>query len=183
MSAKKDQILWPQIVSRVSREWDNLPAAEKTWITDHALVLVRLQDKLHQLFLQVDGEKICRECDGDCCGHGRFHPNLVNLLTCLVKDYPIPEPDFERDCPYSNAQGCLFPPGLRPYNCISFICGKIEDDLASVNLLKFYRLEKEIRAEYELFAGRYPAADMRGLLVKGEILPTYFSRCQETFHQ
>lgn len=176
MSAAKDQILWQQITQQVTREWGLLPAAEKTWITDHTLLIVELQNKLHQLFLDVDGAKICRDCDGDCCGHGKFHPNLANLLACLVEEYPFPEPEFKQDCPYITARGCLFPPGLRPYNCISFICEKIEDDLNSVNREEFCRLEKAIRAGYELFVDRYAGAGMNGILVRGEVLPAYLAR-------
>lgn len=176
MSSQNDKKLWQQITAQVTREWDTLPTDEKSWIRDHTGEIVRLQSELHQLFLAVDGEKICCDCHGDCCGHGKFHPNLTNLLAFLAHDDPIPSPDFSQGCPYLGDSGCLFPPGLRPYNCISFICEKIEDNLLPTKRSEFWRLEQAIRAEYELFIQRYVGAGLHGILVKGEALPSYLDR-------
>jgi len=177
MPSHTDRTLWRQIVQQVTVEWDALPTGEKNWITDHALKIVTLQESLHRLFLAVDGDVICRNCAGGCCGHGKFHPTLVNLLACLIKEKPFPLPRFDQGCPYIGAGGCLFPPGLRPYNCISFICEKIDSQLAPDDRAEFCRLEKEIRTEYEEFSGRYVGAGMRGILVRGKLLPAYLARC------
>lgn len=167
--------IWQEVVVRVAEEWTGLPRAEKKWVAEHVLHIVHLQERLHQLFLEVGGAIICRDCDGDCCGHGKFHPTLVNLLACLVTEQPFPDVEFEQHCPYLGAAGCQFPPGLRPYNCISFICEQVENRLNPENQDEFYRLEKEIRKKYELFAGRYVGAGMRGILIKGETLPSYLT--------
>ena len=170
MSSQKDKKLWQSIVARVEEEWVDLPQHEKSWATEHVLKIIGLQEQLHQLFVDVDGMGICRDCHGDCCGHGKFHPTLVNLLACLATDYPIPEAEFSQHCPYLVNTGCQFPPGLRPFNCISFICEKIEGLLDPSRKNEFYRLEKEIRSLYELFASRYLGAGMRGILISGETL-------------
>ena len=176
MSSEHDKILWRQITDRVASEYAALPADEKSWIASHAGTIISLQNQLHQLFLDVGGERICRDCDGDCCGHGKFHPNLANLLAFLSRERSLPEPDFELGCPYIGQQGCQFPPALRPYNCISFICGQIENGLTPANRGEFYRLEKKIRSEYALFVERYIGAGMNGIMIKGEILPSYLTR-------
>ena len=176
MPTQQDNLLWQEITARIREEWVALAAEEKEWATGHILQIVKKQEQLHQLFLDVDGAEICCQCDGDCCGHGKFHPTLVNLLACLIVNHPLPEPDFSRHCPYIGPDGCLFPPGLRPYNCVSFICEQIECSLEPSRQAEFYRLEKEIRQAYELFADRYVGAGMRGILIRGAILPTYLSR-------
>ncbi len=175
MPTLKDKKFWQEVLSQVADEWEGLPRTEKVWATEHALRIVKLQERLHQLFLDVGGAGICTDCDGGCCGHGKFHPTLVNLLACLVTEHPFPEPEFAQHCPYLGASGCQFPPGLRPYNCISFICEQIENRLNPDELSEFYQLEKEIRKQYELFAGRYVGASMRGILIRGETLPSYLT--------
>jgi hypothetical protein len=176
MTFQNDKNLWTQIVSRVAAEWQAFSTDEKVWVSDHIQKIIDLQEQLHQLFLAVGGEDLCRSCDGDCCGHGKFHPTLVNLLACLVSHHPVPEPDFGQNCPYIGAAGCHFPPGLRPYNCISFICELVENRLGRESSGEFYRLEKQLREQYELFAARYVGAGMRGLLIRGELLPSYLAR-------
>ena len=165
MTSRNDKNLWTRITARVIDEWAALTADEKQWATEHIRNIISFQEQLHQLFLDVDGADICRSCNGDCCGHGKFHPTLANLLACLVTNHPVPEPDFSQGCPY-----------LDPYNCISFICELIEDRLDEETRYEFYRLEKQIRLHYELFAARYVGASLRGLLVRGELLPSYLAR-------
>ena len=176
MTAQDDITLWNAIVTRVEEEWQKLPAEEKAWAVGHLRDLIRLQEQLHALFLAVGGAESCRACDGECCGHGRFHPTLVNLLACLLTGHPVPRPDFARLCPYIDVSGCQFPPGLRPYNCISFLCEAVEDQLDPEAKGAFYRLEGEIRTLYELFAARYTGAGLRGLLIRGQLLPSYLAR-------
>ncbi|PLX72350.1 MAG: hypothetical protein C0615_12335 [Desulfuromonas sp.] len=174
MSLDNDKVLWKKIVAQISAEWQDAPLSEKDWIEEHVQVIARLQQELHRLFLDVDGAAACHDCAERCCGHGRFHPGLANVLACVVAGVPLPLPDFGRDCPYSNDEGCLFAPAQRPYNCISFICDEVEPRLGPKSV-QFYLLEKQIRAEYEQFAQRYVGGSMRGLILKGE-LPHYLTR-------
>jgi hypothetical protein len=176
MSTQQITKFWQEVVSRVAEEWEGLPYPEQVWATEHTLRIVNLQERLHQLFLDVGGAGICSDCNGDCCGHGKFHPTLVNLLACLITEQPFPEPEFDQYCPYLGVSGCQFPPGLRPYNCISFICEQIENRLDPDKVGEFYQLEKEIREQYELFASRYVGASMRGILTRGETLPSYLTK-------
>ncbi len=180
MTAHQDHRLWQDIVGRVSSEWQALGADEKAWVDAHVRRLVRLQEALHRHFLAAGGRDICRACRGECCGHGKFHPNLTNLLAVLASGEPLPEPDFSHDCPYGGVDGCQFPPGLRPFNCISFICDRIEERLSPESRAQFYRLEGEIRSEYEVFRARYAGAGMNGILVRGEPLPSYLDRRQSS---
>ncbi|PLY00221.1 MAG: hypothetical protein C0623_07570 [Desulfuromonas sp.] len=176
MAPKQDQKLWHDIVDRVNYEWRHLHPEEKDWVSTHGARLATLQRELHQLFLDVGGADLCCDCNGSCCGHGKFHPNLTNLLICKILNFPIPDPDFSADCPYIGDLGCLFPPEARPYNCVSFICEQIEELFAPSNKEKFYALENEIRGEYALFVERYTGASMRGLLIRGELLSSYLGR-------
>lgn len=174
-SPEHDKNLWQRIVDQLRREWEELPTDERAWISGQVEKLGALQGRLHQFFLDVDGASACRDCVGDCCGHGRFHPTLANLLACLVnRDFP--DPDFGQDCPYMGHAGCQFPPEFRPYNCITFICDRIEDKLPVADRGEFYRLDKEIREVYALFAGRYAGGSLRGILIRDTLLPRYLAR-------
>jgi len=161
------QQLWSQIVSQVSAELAALPAAERSWLQAQLGQVAELQLKIHALFEQASGAEICRNCRGECCGHGSFHFNLANLLGYLVSGEPLLEPDFSASCPYLGPSGCQIPVPLRPFNCVTFICEAIETRLPVPQREEFYRLERQLRAAYLAFDERYRGASLRGLLQSG----------------
>jgi hypothetical protein len=73
--------------------------------------------------------------------------------------------DFSASCPLLGSTGCALPAERRPYNCISFLCDRIEGQLQAHEVETFYALERELRDLYLLFAERYAGGSMAGLLL------------------
>ena len=53
----------------------------------------------------------------------------------------------------------------RPYNCITFFCEVLDDQLDSVDREQLRTLDHQLRREYQRVAKRYPAASLRGLWI------------------
>jgi len=161
---------WQQIVAQVAAEYRLLPDEEKAWINPRLDRIQQLQRELQQLFDGAEGTRHCRLCEGDCCARGHHHMTLVNLLGFIRKNRLPPDADFTQTCPFLSWQGCLLPVAERPYNCISFICDKIEADLSPEELARFYELELQLRSLYFEFSERYLGAAMTGLLLQEQRL-------------
>lgn len=156
---------WPELVHRVQEELLALDATEVLWLRTRVEAIARLQESLDLLFRKADGDRLCCDCDGACCGHGRHHLTLTNLLASLLGGETPPAPDFGNSCPYLGAAGCLLPVARRPYNCITFFCDQLEERLSDGDRLALRDLDRQLRHEYLAVAQRYPAASLRGLWI------------------
>jgi hypothetical protein len=161
---------WLKIVQRVQNEWTSLVESERFWIVTKIEQLSRLQQELHSLVAAADGEDVCRDCCGGCCGDGLYHPTLVTILAHLVPDRPLPTPDFRQSCPYFGVGGCLFLPAVRPFNCVIFICEKIEERCSEKSLALICGLESQIRTIYEAFDSRFAGSSLRGVMNRASIV-------------
>ncbi len=162
--------LWQQLVDQIGAEYHQLEVSERTWIQKTCDRISCVQERLDQLFRRGDGLRQCQDCRGDCCALGHNHLTLANLLLFLSQDVRLPTLDFSSTCPLLGTRGCLLAAGQRPYNCISFLCDRIEDQLQKSDVECFYLLEKELRAIYRMFADRYAGGSMSGLLLTAKRL-------------
>ncbi len=162
--------LWEETIFRVRTEYALLPAAEREWVEGQLANIGNLQQQLHQLFLLADGPALCVACDGACCGRGRNHLTLANLLAVLGEGGDPPVPDFSAPCPLLSPRGCQLPAPNRPFNCVIFLCETIEARLAPADLRHFYEIEQALRTLYQELAGRYAIAGCSGLLLRAERL-------------
>ncbi len=160
------QQMWEQIVAEVQDHYLNLGLEEKNWLEPRLREIADLQQQLNSLFNAVEGEQHCRDCAGGCCHAGHNHMTLANLLQYVCRQQPLPSTDFLQSCPFLGVRGCLLPVERRPYNCISFICDRIEEALSPPELTEFYRVEGELRELYLEIAQRYLGAAMTGLLLQ-----------------
>ena len=165
MSDKANE-LWLQLRDGLTREVAELPASELRWLAERLARVARLKEELHGIFLDHGGETICATCRGACCDYGRNHLTLVDMLACLIAEKPLPDPDFSRRCPYLDEQACHFLPSQRPFNCLTFLCERIEAAIPEAALLAFYRKERELRALYDEFELRYAGASLRGIFIR-----------------
>ncbi len=159
------ETLWQELLLQVRTEYRQLNDQERAWISTTCNQISLLQSELDQLFRQADGVTVCGDCQGDCCALGHNHLTLANLLLFFVQAVEIPELDYSATCPLLGVRGCLLPAGQRPYNCISFLCDRIEDKLQQQEVERFYLIESELRKLYGLFAARYTGGSMSGLLL------------------
>jgi len=170
--------LWEQLIEQIELEYQQLPAAEKSWIAEQLQRIEALQRQLNLLFVESQGHQACATCLGGCCALGHNHMTLANLLAYLQSGERPPGADFSRTCPFLADAGCLLPDSRRPYNCISFVCDRIEENLIQEELERFYDLERQLRALYQQFAERYAGAALTGLLIQAQRLGNraYFRR-------
>jgi len=164
-TSKKSQPDWPRIVRRLNDELSALSPADRGWLEERVAAIEALQLSLDKLFREAGGLKACADCDGECCGCGRHHLTLTNLLSYLLTGENPPAPDFECTCPFLGDMGCLLPVARRPYNCITFFCETLEDRLDSAGREKMKVLDHELRREYQRVEQRYPAASLRGIWI------------------
>lgn len=165
-----DPSLWRCAIARVSREFETLSSDERQWVRQQLAEVARLQGFLHSLFEKASGLELCTRCQGGCCGCGKNHFTLLNLLAFLEKGLPIPEPDFSAPCPFLRPSGCVLDPSHRPFNCVTFICGDVEDALCEEDQRAFYAAEKSLRSIYEAFDTRFAGSSLRGLLIRARRL-------------
>lgn len=157
--------LWEKIVAQTTDELAALPRPDRQWLETQLAAIRDGQVAIDLLVQAVDGAASCAACPERCCGCGRHHFTLTNLLASLAQGETPPAPDATATCPFLGDQGCLLPAAQRPYNCITFICARIEDRLGMAGRQTFYRLDSRLRAAYQAVADRYPAASLRGLLI------------------
>lgn len=162
---EKNSRLWNNIVSSVMNEYHDLAPAELTWINARLDQIEALQLELNQVFCHAEGESICHQCQGDCCLKGHNHMTLVNLLSFIRRGVLPPDADFTSTCPFLGGEGCRLSVNSRPYNCISFICDRIEVALPQDKKAHFYALDSALRSLYLEFTQRYRGAAMTGLLI------------------
>jgi len=156
---------WPALLKSLTLEMAALAAGEKAWLRERLAVIAATQVELDELFRKAGGLDACAGCDGACCGCGRHHLTLTNLLGYLLADETPPTPDFSCTCPYLGERGCLLTVDRRPYNCITFFCETLEEQLDVGDCQRLRSLDQRLRNEYLRVAARYPAASLRGLWI------------------
>ena len=161
---------WRQLVDRLEAEYARLAPAERGWLADRLAQVADCQERLHAFFLQAGGAQLCRDCAGDCCGCGKNHLTLVNLLGYLAAGEALPEPEFSRTCPFLTDSGCRHEVGRRPFNCVTFLCEKVEGRLEPASREAFYRRERQLRRLYAEFDRRYAGSSLRGIFIRSESL-------------
>lgn len=161
---------WRQFLVALNEEFTRLSAAETDWLRANLAQVADCQRQLHAFFLQAGGAKLCRDCAGDCCGCGKNHLTLVNLLGYLAAGELVPEPEFSRPCPFLGGSGCRHEVERRPFNCVTFLCELVEDRLSRADREAFYQLEGQLRRLYAEFDRRYAGSGLCGIFIRTETL-------------
>lgn len=144
-----DQELWSASVTAAVREYNLLPSSLRQRVGEIAAEIAAVKGAHQGLAANVDADGICAACRGLCCGHGKHHFTVVDLLGYLAAGLELFTPDFAGPvCPYHTGRGCLMPPALRPLNCIIFLCDRLEELLTEPAKQELASLEKELRRLY-----------------------------------
>ncbi len=167
MTSIDPELCWQQIIVSIQQELTCISASEREWIEQHLSNIHHLQRQLHELFVQANGLQHCANCHGSCCELGNNHMTLVNVLSGLLYQN-LPQADFRQTCPFIAATGCTLKVETRPFNCVTFICDTIEDQLEEGELEHFYELERQLRELYDAFDQRYVGSSLRGLLIRSQ---------------
>lgn len=91
----------------------------------------RTKEALASVVAEVDAAYVCRECEGQCCLNGKYRINVfdaLGLIAAQIQD----SVDFSQKpaCPYGADEGCNMEPGLRPADCVLFVCDAIDQKLS-----------------------------------------------------
>lgn len=156
---------WFTLLDKIKADLAALEDTDKRWLHDRIAVIGELQRSLDDLFKEAGGTIACADCDGACCGCGRHHITLTNLLGYLIEGEEPPPPDFTKTCPYLGETGCCLPVARRPYNCITFFCEQLEENLDDEKRGMLRELDQRLREEYQSIADRYRAASLRGIWI------------------
>lgn len=157
---------WQDLVARLRKELAALPAAEHQWMAQRLMAIRLIQEEMHACAAGAGSETVCAACVEVCCDRGRNHATLANLLFYLLENEDPPFAGADAPCPQLGAHGCLFPPGRRPFNCVTFNCESVEARMSAVAKERFYTLEPALRALYESFDLRYSGSSLRGILIR-----------------
>lgn len=154
---------WHIFLAQLNQDLSELPQEEINWILKRLNTAAAIQVQLDNLFNSLDGHNLCRSCRGACCDHGRHHLTLTNVLSFVLSDEILPEPDFHKSCPFGSSSGCRLPVSYRPYNCITFFCDILESNMSEHEYARWRFLDVSLREQYVTMARRFPSASMQGL--------------------
>jgi hypothetical protein len=162
---KSTPVDWSALLHKLRDELVALDESDRQWLKDRLDTIAAIQLDLDNLFQEAGGVRACAVCDGACCGCGRHHVTLTNLLAYLLADDVPPAPDFSKTCPYLGESGCRLPVDRRPYNCITFFCEQLEENLSVEDRQQLRLLDRQLRRAYQSLAERYPSASLHGLWI------------------
>jgi hypothetical protein len=166
MHQQDDQTAWRAILARLDREYAGLGPAERQLLAGQLTVVGAIQEAMQALFAAAGGGEVCRDCRGYCCDRAKNHLTLVNLLAYLAAGERPPEPDFALPCPFAGPDGCLHETARRPFNCVTFLCERVEERVDGAALERFYALERQLRLAYEAFDRRFAGSSLRGIFIR-----------------
>jgi predicted metal-binding protein len=141
-----DQQLLESGIKRLECLLAELPDATGLML-EHLLIRYReTKESLAAVVAQVNAATICAECGGQCCLNGKYRLNVLDAMARAVAKTETPA-DFTQKplCPYSSADGCTMEPGLRPADCVLFICDAINRKLSPQSRLQMAGQEQVLR--------------------------------------
>ena len=142
-----DQAVWVQGVSSV-REWHAALPADRRQECDGLIdIVMELKQQLVDTVAAAGSGLICSRCGGECCRYGRYHVTALDVAAYIRCGITPVKPNFSSHsaCPYSDASGCLMPPGLRPVTCVIFNCELIHERLTQDQDSRLHCLEQSLR--------------------------------------
>ena len=126
-----DQLLWNLGFTRLNDLYSGYSRETELAL---ALLLTRYcqaKEALAAVIAEIDASSVCHQCGGQCCLNGKYRINVCDSLVLIARE-TIPSVNFIQKpvCPYGSQDGCSMEPGLRPVDCILFICDAINEKLS-----------------------------------------------------
>ena len=141
-----DQETWDLAVAAVTEEFDRIPSSRLALIAAGITAVRVCKQALHAVVEEAGASGVCTSCRGECCRTGKYHFRVLDLLAYLVDGRELFTPRFGREgCPFLGEQGCLMAPSLRPFNCITFNCDRVEALIDPRERNRLVSLEHELR--------------------------------------
>lgn len=126
-----DDEKWRIGLAAVVEEFAALDEARRCAVVALVHQIMAVKGEIAACFSLVDGAAVCAQCGGECCRAGRYHFTVIDLLAYLVAQRKLFTPSFDSGaCPFIGGDGCLMEPQFRPYNCVTFVCDRVELEMA-----------------------------------------------------
>ena len=159
-----DQKLWDIGMVRLERLLTDLPVETGQKLTKLLTRYRQAKEALAATVAEADAASVCSECGGQCCLNGKYRINVFDTLACIAAQIPMPA-DFSQKpvCPYGTDAGCTMEPGLRPADCVLFICDAIDQKLSPQARSDFIAQEQALREclhEASGLAGEHPGTPL-----------------------
>ncbi|HEY5974175.1 MAG TPA: hypothetical protein VIU41_05475 [Geobacteraceae bacterium] len=144
-----DQELWSRGVAALQAEFSRLTAESTARLATLAVELRATRRDLFAISAAAQGEALCADCGGVCCGRGKYHLTTTDLLVWLAAGQPLFTPVFTAPlCPYLGDGNCMMTPEFRPLTCIIFNCEAVDGRLSLEAAAQFRAGEDALREHY-----------------------------------
>ncbi len=126
-----DQQLWnlgnARLADLLVNLADDAEPALKQMLTSYR----NTKEAITAVIADVDAASACRECGGQCCLNGKYRINVFDAVASTRAQIPTSANFCQKPlCPYGTDGGCTMEPGLRPADCVLFICDAIDQKLS-----------------------------------------------------
>lgn len=126
-----DRQLWNLGTKRLKSLLADLSATSGLMLTKLLTRYRQSKEALAATVAEVDAASVCRECGGQCCLNGKYRINVFDALACLAAQITTSAEFTQKPvCPYGTDTGCTMGPGLRPADCVLFVCDAIDQKLS-----------------------------------------------------
>lgn len=126
-----DQQQWNTNIERLKQLRRELPTEAGEELAQLLGQYRQTKEGLAAVVADVDAASDCRECRGQCCMNGKYRYSLLDGLAAVGAE-TLPDTDFLQKplCPYGSDSGCSMEAGLRPADCVLFVCDAIDGKLS-----------------------------------------------------
>jgi len=142
-----DQQLWNIGITHLQTLYCSVPREAEPGLTALVTRYSQTKAELAAVIAEIDAASVCRHCGGQCCLNGKYRINVFDALVCVARQN-IPSALFAQKpvCPYGSRDGCSMEPGVRPADCILFICDALDEKLSPDSRMILAAGEQELRA-------------------------------------
>ena len=104
------------------------------------------KEALAAVIADIDGASVCCHCGGQCCMNGKYRINVLDSLALITRQSMPPVNYIQKPvCPYGDQDGCSMAPGVRPADCILFICDALDEKLTPHSRMMLATGEQQVR--------------------------------------
>ena len=126
-----DQQLWNYGFIRLQTLYSRLSSETEPGLAALLSRYCQTKEALAAVIAEIDAASVCRQCGGQCCLNGKYRINVCDSLALIARQI-LPSVNFTQKpvCPYGSHTGCSMEPGLRPADCVLFICEALDEKLS-----------------------------------------------------
>lgn len=141
-----DQRLWNLGIARLECLLKDLSDDRMQDLTELLDRYRKVKEAYAAVVAEVDAACICRQCAGQCCLNGKYRVNVLDALAGIFAKVPAVANFLQKPlCPYGTEAGCTMGTGLRPADCILFVCDAIDRELSPQSRLILAAEEQALR--------------------------------------